>query len=106
MHDNTSTTEANISEMSDTDDSPEESYFERLFFVLIDNVVTGLTVRFNAVKKLAGNFDVLCKFPTMRESELEKKAKRLVHQYPSNLNDEDHAEEMQNLLVEHKANFG
>ena len=37
----------------------------------------------------------------MRESDLEKKAKRLDHQYPSDLNDEDLGEEMQNLPVVH-----
>ena len=53
---------------------------EKLFYVLIDNVVTGLTARFNTVKKLAGNFDFLWKYPTMCEGELQKKAKRLVNQ--------------------------
>ena len=42
----------------------------------------------------------------MCESELENKAKRLAHQYPSNLNDEDVAEEMQRLPIVHNANFG
>ena len=65
-----------------------------MFYVLIDNVVTGLTVRFNAVKKLAENFDFLCKYPIMCEGELEKKAKRLAHQYPSDIYDEDLAQEM------------
>ena len=44
--------------MNDTDDSPQEAYFRKtVFYVLIDNVVTGLTVRFNAVKKLVENVD-------------------------------------------------
>ena len=42
----------------------------------------------------------------MCESELEKKATRLARQYPSDLNDEDLAEEMQHVSVVHKANFG
>ena len=41
----------------------------------------------------------------MCESELEKKAKRLTHQYPPDPNDEDLAEEIQHLPVAHKANF-
>ena len=107
MHDDTSTTEANMAEMNDTDDSPEEAYFRKtVFYVLIDNVVAGLTVCFNAVKKLAKKFDFLWKYPTMCESELEKKAKRLAHHYRSDPNDEDLAEEMQHLPVVHKANFG
>ena len=52
------------------------------------------------------NFDLLWKYPTICESGLENKAKRLAHQYPSDLNDEDLVEEMQHLPVVHKANFG
>ena len=49
MHDDTSTTEANMAEMNDTDDSTEETYLRKtVFYVLIDNVVIRLTVHFNA----------------------------------------------------------
>ena len=51
-----------------------------MFYVWIDNVVAGLTLHFNAVKWLTENFDFLWKYPTMSESELEKKAKGLAHQ--------------------------
>ena len=77
-----------------------------MFYVFIDNVVAGLTVRFNAVKRLSENFYFLWKYPTMCESELEKNPKRLAHQYPTDLDDEDLAEEMQHLSVVHKVNFG
>ena len=64
MHDNASTTEANMAEINDIDYSPEAAYFRKtVFYVLADNVVTGLTVRFNAAKKLAENFDLLWKYP-------------------------------------------
>ena len=33
MHDDTSTTEANMAEMNDTDDYPEEAYLEKLCFM-------------------------------------------------------------------------
>ena len=53
MHDDTSTPEANLGEMADTDDSPEEVYLRKtVFYVLIDNVVAVLTERFKAVKRL------------------------------------------------------
>ena len=76
MNNETGTHVANLAEMSDTDDLPEEAYFRKtVFYVLIDDVVAGLTVHFNAVKWLAENFDFLWKYPTMSESELEKKQK-------------------------------
>ena len=57
MHGDTSTPDANLAEMTDTYDSPEETYFRKtVFYVLIDNVVVGLNLHFNAVKWLAENF--------------------------------------------------
>ena len=57
MYDNTRTTEVNMAEMNDTDDSKEEAYFiKSVFYVLIDKVSTGLTVRLNVAKKLAVKF--------------------------------------------------
>ena len=56
MHSDTSTTEANMAEVNDTDDFPEEA---------------------NVAKKLAENFDILWEYPTMCVSELEKKAKKV-----------------------------
>ena len=77
-----------------------------MFYVLIDNVVTGLTVCFNAVIKLAENFDFLWKYPTMCQSKLERKAKLLARQYPSEVYHYDLEEEMQHLLVVHTSNYG
>ena len=70
MHDDISTIEANMAEMNDTDDSTEKIYSRKaLFYVLIDNVFTGITVRFSAVKKLVEDIDFLLKYPTMFENE-------------------------------------
>ena len=67
MHDYT-TPDANLAEMTDTDDLPEMAYFRKnVFYVLIDNVIAGLTLRFNSVKRLAENFDFSWKYPTMSE---------------------------------------
>ena len=73
MHYDTSTTEANMAEINDTADSPEEAYLKKTaFYVLIENVVTGLTVRSNTAKKLSENVDFF-RYPTMCESELRRK---------------------------------
>ena len=45
-----------MAEMNDTDDSPDDAYFSNtVFYVLIDCLLTGLTMRLNADKKLAEN---------------------------------------------------
>ena len=50
--------------MNDTYDSPEEACFRKtVFYVLIDNVVTGLNVLFSAAKNLAENVVFLWKYP-------------------------------------------
>ena len=53
----TCTTDANKAEMNDTDDTAEQAYsMKTVSYVLIDNVVTGLTVRFNAAKNFVKIF--------------------------------------------------
>ena len=60
MHDDTNTTKTSMAEMNETDNSPEMAYFiKTVYYILVVNVVTGLTVRFNAVKNMAENFDLL-----------------------------------------------
>ena len=48
---------------------------------------------------------IFCGIIAQCVGELEKKVKRLAHQYPTDLNDENIAEEMQRLSVVHKANY-
>ena len=56
-HDDTSTTNSNMAEMNEAGHSTEEAYFRKtVLYALIDSVVTGLSIRFNAVKKLAEIF--------------------------------------------------
>ena len=69
MHNDTSTPKTNMAQMNDTDDSPEEACCRKtVLYVLLDSVVGGLTVRFNAVERLAENSYFLRKYPTMCES--------------------------------------
>ena len=103
MYDDTSTTEANMTEMNDIDDSPEKAFSRKTVLYLIDNVVTGLTVSLSAAKKLAKNFVDI--YHNVRKW-VRKKAKCLSHQYTSYLSDEYLADEMQHLPVVDKTNFG
>lgn len=49
-HDDTSTPDANLAEMTVTDDSPDEAYVRKtVCYVLIDDVVAGLPLGFIAV---------------------------------------------------------
>jgi len=97
MHDDTSTRQSSKAEMNDAVDSPVGPHFRKtVFYVLIENVFAGLTVCFNAIKRLAKKFDFLWNYPTMCVSEIEKST-RVAHQYSSDLDDEDPAEEIQHL---------
>ena len=43
----------NVNEMNEADESPEEAHFRKhIFYVVLDNVIGGLTVRFSAAKFL------------------------------------------------------
>lgn len=81
---------------------------QSLFYVLVDDVIAGFTVRFNAVKQLAEKFDFLWKYLTigMSASDVKGKALSLAEKYPADLNGQDFMTEMQHLPSVHKANFG
>ena len=81
--------------MNETDESPEEAFFRKsVLFVLVGNVITGLTVRFRAVKQLAEKFDVLWKYLTLSESTLKEKTLSLAQQYADELDSEEFTQEL------------
>ena len=87
-------------------ESPEEAYFRKsVFYVMLDNVVAGLTVRFNAARKISQNFSFLWKYLTMSPQELEQASASMIHEYPEDLS-HDIMQEMHQLPTAHRANFG
>ena len=99
--------------MPDTDlsnikevESPEEAYFRKsVFYVMLDNVIAGLTVRFNAARKISQNFSFLWKYLTMSPQELEQASASMIHEYPKD-HSHDIIQEMNHLPTVHRANFG
>ena len=52
-----STSDENVNNMNETDESTEEAHFRRhIFYVVLDNVVGQLTVRFSAAKQISDIF--------------------------------------------------
>ena len=46
--------------MNETDESPEEAHFRKhMFYVVLDNVIGGLTVRFSAARQISFAFSFL-----------------------------------------------
>ena len=55
-----STSDENVIEMNETDESTEEAYFRKhIFYVVLDNVIGQLTVRFSAAKQIFDTFSFL-----------------------------------------------
>jgi len=89
----------------DLSQKDEESHFrESVFYVVMDNVIGGLTIRFNAAKNIADKFSCLWKYLTIPSDEVEEKSKSLVDQYPDDITD-DLIMEMRHLPTVHRANF-
>ena len=52
----------------DEDESPEEAHFRKhVFYVVLDNVIGGLTVRFNEAKQISDTFSFLWNYQKMSE---------------------------------------
>lgn len=100
------TTDADLSELNEADESPEEAYFRKsVFYVLLDNVIGGLTVRFRAAKDISENFSFLWQYLSLPEEELELKSKSLADKYPADIS-HDIVLEMRHLPTVHRSNFG
>ena len=54
------TLDESVNEMNKEDESPEETHFwKHIFYVVLDYVIGGLTVRFSAAKQISVNFSFL-----------------------------------------------
>ena len=60
------TPDENVNEMNQADESPGEAYFQKhIFYVALDNVIGGLTVRFSAAKQISNTFCILWNYQKM-----------------------------------------
>ena len=66
-----STSDENVIEMNETDESNEEAYFRKhIFYVVLDNVIGQLTIRFSAAKQISDTFSFLWNYQRMSKEEL------------------------------------
>ena len=101
------TPDENVNEMNEADESPEEAHFRKhIFYVVLDNVIGGLTVRFSAAKQISDTFSFLWNYQKMSEEELKRKAAKLAKKYSKDVSSEDLVQEMNHITMIHNANFG
>ena len=103
-----STSDENVIEINETDESTEEAYFRKhIFYVVLDNVIGQLTVRFSAAKQISDTFSFLWSYKRMSKEELECKAAKLAEKYFKDISSkEDLVQEMNHITMVHNANFG
>ena len=83
-----------------------ETYYKtNIVYAIIDSVVGGLTVRFEALKCITNRFNVLWNYLNLSSSEIDEKVKLLAKQYPDDVDEESFWAEMQHLSFVHSANF-
>ena len=103
-----STSDENVNKMNETDKSTEEAHFRKhMFYVVLDNVIRQLTVRFSAAKQISDTFSFLWIYQKMSKEELKCKAAKLAEKYFKDINSkEDLGQEMNHITMVHNANFG
>ena len=106
FHDDDVEPDTDLPEVSESDDSPEEAHFRKfVFYVLLDKVIAGLTIRFRAAKEISERFSFLWNYLTMPPEEVEEKSRSLAEEYPADIS-QDLVQEMMHLPSVHRANFG
>ena len=71
-----------MNEINEVDESTEEAHFRKhIFFVVLDNVIGELTVRFSAAKQISDTFKFVWNYQKMSKEELKCKAAKLAETY-------------------------
>ena len=97
----------NVDEMNETDESPEEAHFRKhIFYVVLDNVIAGLTIRFSAAKEISDTFSFLWNYQKISEEEMKIKATELGEKYSQDISSEGLVQEINHISMVHTANFG
>ena len=73
--------------------------------MVIDSVVAGFTVCFDALKHITEQFEVLWNYLNMSTKVIEEKARGLALDYSNDVNEENFVTEMQHLSFVYLANF-
>ena len=103
---NESTNEESVHQINETDESIEEAYFRKdIFYVVLDNVIGELTIRFNAAKQILDTFGFLWNYQNMTKDELTCKAVKLAERYCKDISKEDLVQEINHISMVHNANF-
>ena len=93
-------------QIHETDESIEEAYFRKdIFYVVLDNVIGELTIRFNAAKQILDTFGFLWNYQNMTKDELTRKAVKLAERYCKDISKEDLVQEINYISMVHNANF-
>jgi hypothetical protein len=95
-----------LAEMTDGDETQEVGHFRQsVFYLIIDNVTSGLTVRFSAEKTICTKFKFLWTYFSMASDDLEEESSRLAEEYSSGITKEI-VTEIKQLKKVHESNFG
>lgn len=84
----------------------EERFKFDVYYVLLDSVISGITVRFQTMRQIHGKFSFLWELCSMDDEELSKAAKDLAESYPEDLNGKRLMDEVESLKLVHRQNFG
>ena len=93
--------------MNEAYESPEEANLRKhIYFVVMDDVIGELTVRFSAAKQISDTFSFPWNYKWMSKVELKRKAAKLAEKYSKEIISKDHVQEMNHTTMVHKYSFG
>lgn len=93
----------------DEDDSifsPEENFRRDVFLTIIDSVISGLTVRYESIRKINDIFSFLWCYLSMNENDVIDKVETFGEIYDKDVNGHELRDELLHLKSIHESNFG
>jgi hypothetical protein len=86
-------------------DNDQKTIFKcEVFNIILDNVISDMTIRLESVHSLCDNFSVLWLSKEMTIDQIQEKSAALVQRYPKDL--DELTDELQSLKLIYSANFG
>lgn len=84
----------------------EMKFKREVFYVILDQVIGDITIRFTSIHELCKLFSVLWEFRNLSEGEIKNKTTDLVRKYSTDLQQEELVDEINGLKSIFVANFG
>ena len=100
------TPDENVNEINEVDECFEEAHFRKhIFYVVLDNVIGGITVRISAAKHISDSISFFGNYQKISNAELKRRAAILAEKYSEDISSKYLVLKISSIIMLHNANY-